>query len=129
MSDQKASVDPTSAGVPWDEVPAFAREHVTWIDGRDGPAVGDLPSLEDVPLPSELLMLPVLNEDRPRGATAMLDVAGARHRLAGCRPGAWVASPRTGRRWAKWPNGQVGWIPPEVNLPESLRVSSLNEAE
>ena len=28
----------TSAGVPWSEVPEFARVHVAWIDGRHGSA-------------------------------------------------------------------------------------------
>lgn len=116
-----------SAGVPWSEVPEFARRDVEWIDGRHGPAKERLPSEEDVPIPRALQELPVLSEGRPRGATAMLDAAGARHRLADCRPGAWLVSPWTGWRWAKWPDGQVGWIPADVTLPDTLRVSSLDD--
>jgi hypothetical protein len=55
----------------------------------------------------------------------MLDVHGAKSRLENCRPGAWLISPFTGWRWAKWPDGEVGWVPANVCLPESLRVDAL----
>jgi hypothetical protein len=80
--------DVTSAGVPWSEVPEFARPHVEWMDGRHGSAKERLPSVDDVPIPTALLTLPCLHENRPRGSKAMIDVHGARHRLADCRPGA-----------------------------------------
>ena len=114
----------TSTGVPWSEISAEDLPAVEWIEGRQGGAHDGLPSLDAVPVPSVLFTLPVLHERRPRGSKAMLDVAGARHRLASCRPGAWVVSAFTGSRWAKWPSGEVGWLPPSVVLPEELRVSS-----
>jgi hypothetical protein len=47
MSDEK---DVTSAGVPWSEVPEFARHHVEWMDGRHGSSQRLLPSLDEVPV-------------------------------------------------------------------------------
>jgi hypothetical protein len=47
MSDDK---DLTSAGVPWNEVPEFARHQVEWMDGRHGPAQDRLPSVEVLPV-------------------------------------------------------------------------------
>jgi hypothetical protein len=98
----------TSAGVPWSEVPEFARADVAWIDGRHGSAQSTLPPVEVVPVPDILRRLPYLHEDRPRGSKAMLDAAGARARLRDVRPDAWLISPFTGQKWAKWPSGQVG---------------------
>ena len=112
----------TSAGIPWSEVPDFALTKAEWMDGRHGPAREPLPSIDQVPIPAVLFTLPCSHEDRPRGATAMIDAHGARLRLSHCRPGAWVKSPITGWRWAKWPSGEVGWVPANVALPESLRV-------
>jgi len=83
----------TSAGVPWSDVPEFARVHVAWIDGRHGSAQSSLPSVDVVPVPDILYRLPYLHEDRPRGSKAMLDAAGARARLRDVRPGAWLISP------------------------------------
>ena len=52
----------------------------------------------------------------------MIDVNGAKCRLADCRPGAWLLSPFTGWKWAKWPSGEIGWLPADTALPDSLRV-------
>ena len=119
-----ASSDVTSAGVPWSEVPDFALYMVEWMDGRHGSAKETLPSIDQTPIPAALFTLPCLHEDRPRGSKAMIDAHGARCRLANCRPGAWLLSPFTGWRWAKWPNGEVGWVPVDAALPDSLRVRS-----
>jgi hypothetical protein len=43
----------TSAGVPWSEVPEFARADVAWIDGRHGLAESSLPPVDVVPVPDE----------------------------------------------------------------------------
>ena len=53
----------------------------------------------------------------------MLDAAGAKGRLAGCRGGAWLISPLTGWKWAVFANGAVEWLPSTLELPVSLRVS------
>jgi hypothetical protein len=73
-----------------------ARHQVEWIDGRQGSAKESLPSLDQIPVPAVLLTLPYLHDDRPRGSKAMLDASGAQHRLANCRPGAWLVSPQAG---------------------------------
>src|SRR5262245_21505467 len=112
----------TSAGVPWSEVPEFARHHVAWIDGRHGSAQSPLPSVDVVAVPDILNRLPYLHEDRRRGSKAMLDAAGARERLRDVRPGAWLISPYSGWKWAKWPSGDVGWLPADV---ESLIIDFL----
>src|SRR5262245_32922868 len=124
MSDNE---DLTSAGIPWNQVPEFARRHVAWMDGRHGPAQTTLPGLDIVPLPDLFNALTHLHEERPRGTKAMIDVAGARARLRGVRPGAWLISPYTGWKWAKWPSGDVGWLPATIELPKSLQVPSLND--
>jgi hypothetical protein len=126
MSDEK---DLTSAGVPWSEVPEFARHHVEWIDGRHGSSQRPLLSLDDVPVPDILNKLPYLHERRPRGSTAMIDAAGARARLHEVRPGAWLVSPYTGWKWAKWPSGNVGWLPADIELPPCLRVPARNDIQ
>src|SRR5262245_46637517 len=113
----------TSAGVPWSEVPEFARPHVAWIDGRHGSARTKLlPPVDVVPVPDVLYRLPFLHKDRPTGSTAMLDVAGARARLRDVRPGAWLISPYSGWKWAKWPSREVGWLPANIELPATLQV-------
>ena len=117
----------TSAGVPWSEVPEFARPDVAWIDGRHGPVQSSLPPVDVVPMPDVLYRLPYLNEDRPRGWKAMLDAAGARSRLRDVRPGAWLISPYSGWKWAKWPSGDVGWLPTDIELPAILQVVALND--
>src|SRR5262249_3747352 len=117
----------TSAGVPWSEVPEFARPHVPWIDGRHGSARSSLPLVEAVPVPDILYRLPYLHEDRPRGSKAMLDAAGAQARLRDVRPGAWLVSPYSGWKWAKWPSGDVGWLPADVELPAALQVGARND--
>jgi hypothetical protein len=35
-----------------------------------------------------------------------------------------LISPYTDRKWAKWPNGEVGWVPSSVELPTSLKVGA-----
>ena len=119
----------TSAGVPWSKVPASARPHVAWIDGRHGSAQVTLPSVDVVPVPEVLNTLPYLHEDRPRGSKAMIDAAGARARLRDVRPGGWLISPYTGWKWAKWPSGDVGWLPADVELPATLQVSARNDSQ
>jgi hypothetical protein len=54
----------------------------------------------------------------------MADAAGAKARLRDVRPGAWLISPYTDWKWARWPNGEVGWVPSDVELPISLRVQA-----
>jgi hypothetical protein len=119
----------TSAGVPWSEVPEFARADVTWIDGRHGSAQSSLPSVDVVPVPDILYRQPYLHENRPRGSKAMLDAAGAGARLRDVRPGAWLVSPYSGWKWAKWPSGDVGWLPADVELPATLQVKARNDME
>jgi hypothetical protein len=123
------SSEPTSAGVPWSEVPDAPCPYTEWLDGRQGPAENILPSVDEIPIPEVLLTLPVLHAGRPRGSKPMADVHGARQRLANCRPGAWLISPYTGWRWAKWPNGEVGWLSPDTVLPGALRVRSRNDIQ
>ena len=117
----------TSAGVQWSEVPEFARPDVAWIDGRHGSARATLPSVAVVPVPEILNALPYPHENRPRGSKAMIDVAGARARLRDVRSGAWLISPYTGWKWAKWPSGDVGWLPADVEMPAALHVSARND--
>jgi hypothetical protein len=116
----------TSSGVPFADLDLHTRLMVEWIDGVHGPAASQvvLPSLSSVPVPQQLLDLPRLHPDRPRGSRAMIDAHAAKSRLRGCRPGAWLVSPRTGWRWAVWPGGEVGWLPKSVELPIELRVSA-----
>jgi hypothetical protein len=54
----------------------------------------------------------------------MLDAAGAQAKLQDARPGAWLISPYSGWKWAKWPSGDVGWLPADVELPATLQVST-----
>src|SRR6266567_982177 len=68
----------SSAGVNWNQVPEFARHHVTWIDGRHGSAQAALPPIDAEPVPKILYRLPALHPDRPTGSKAMLDAHGAR---------------------------------------------------
>ena len=135
MSERKSnaprtgSSELTSAGVPWSEVPDSPCPYTEWLDGRHGSAEDALPSVDQIPIPEVLLALPVLHPDRPTGSKPMADVSGARQRLANCRPGAWLISPYTGWRWAKWPNGEVGWLSPDTVLPDALRVRSRNDIQ
>ncbi len=119
----------TSTGVPWSEVPDAPCLYTEWLEGRHGAAEDPLPPVDQIPIPAVLLSLPVLHFDRPRGSTAMADVHGARQRLANCRPGAWLISPYTGWKWAKWPNGEAGWLSADVALPDLLRVRSRNDIQ
>src|SRR5262245_26610010 len=108
MSDDE---DRTSAGVPWREVPEFARHHVAWMDGSHGSAPTALPSLDVVPVPEALKKLPRLHENRPRGSKAMIDAAGAGARLREVRPGAWLISRLPAG------NGQNGQAATSVGCP------------
>lgn len=128
-SPAERSTDVTSAGVPWAEVPDFALPDVEWMEGRHGCAKDALPSISQVPIPVILFSIPSLHADRPRGSKAMIDAHGARLRLANCRAGAWLRSPLTGSQWAKWPTGEVGWLPADVSLPSSLRVRSRDDIQ
>jgi hypothetical protein len=119
--------DLTSAGVPWSEVPEFARHTVAWIDGRHEPAQRHYPDMDTVLVLEILSKLSHLHEKRPRGSKAMLDAAGTRARLRDLRPSAWLISPSTGWKWAKWPNGEVGWLPADIELPANLRVPARND--
>jgi hypothetical protein len=82
-----------------------------------------------VPVPDILYRLPYLLENRPRRSKAMLDVAGAKARLRDVRPGAWLISPYTGWKWAKWPSGDIGWLPADTELPATLRVAARNDVQ
>jgi hypothetical protein len=119
--------DLTSAGVPWSDVPEFARPYVAWMDGRHGSAKSPLPSSELVPVPDILDRLPYLHDRRPRCSKAMLDAAGARVRLRDVRPGAWTIIPYTCWKWAKWSSGDVGWLPADVELPAILQVAASDD--
>jgi hypothetical protein len=119
----------TSTGMPWSEVPDSPCPYIEWLGGRHGPVKDTLPTVDQLPIPEVLFTLPVLHADRPRGSKPMADVHGATQRLAGCRPGAWLVSPFTGWRWAKWPNGKVGWLPEDAVLPDVLRVRSRNDIQ
>jgi hypothetical protein len=97
------------------------------MDGRHGPARTTLPSVDVVAVPDILNRMPYLHQDRPRGSKAMIDAHGAKARLRDTRPGAWLISPFTGWKWAKWLNGEVGWLPAGIELPASLEVSALDD--
>jgi len=116
---ENLSYNVTSNGVPFSEVPEYAREKVEWIEGVHYFS-GPLPSLEEFPVPDVLMQMPVLHPDRPTGSRAMLCASGAKERLVGLRAGAWTVTPFNNWRYAVFPNDQVGWIPNEIVLPEAL---------
>ena len=58
-----------------------------------------------------------------------IDAAGARARLRDVRPGAWLISPFSGWKWAKWPSGDVGWLPTDIELPATLQVMARNDMQ
>jgi hypothetical protein len=120
----KKSTDLTSAGVPWSEVPEFARPCVAWMDNRSGPADESLPPVDQVSIPPVFDSLPRPHPDRPRGTKPMIDANASRARLANCPPGSWLISPYTGWKWAKWPDGEVSWVPSHICLPELLCVDA-----
>ena len=120
----------TSVGRRLGDVPEFARHEVEWMDGIQGSATNTLPSEAEVPVPVGIMKLTEhAVSGRPRGATAMIDFTGAKHRLKDCRAGAWLISPRTGWKWAKWGGGQIMWVPKDADLPECLRVSNRNDEQ
>ena len=104
--------------------PCFGLEIAPTAEIRAGSAQSSLPSVDVVPVPDILYRLPYPHEDRPLGSKAMLDAAGARAKLRDVRPGAWLISPYSGWKWAKWPSGDVGWLPADVELPATLQVST-----
>ena len=123
---RRKELSTSSAGVPWEDVPEHALADVEWMDGRHGPGE-DKASVEEFPVPSVLLTLPDLHPKRPRGSKAMIDAHGAKRRLGGLRPGAWLLSPFTGWKWAVLPSGNVSWVPPLTDLPDTLRVDTRND--
>jgi hypothetical protein len=69
-----------------------------------------------------LSAMPCLHPDRPRGSKAMVDAWGAKRCLVMSEPGARVISPLTNRIWARWPGGEIDWLPPSVLLPSAAKV-------
>jgi hypothetical protein len=59
----------------------------------------------------------------------MIDAAGAGARLREVRLGAWLIGPYTGCEWAKWPIGEVGWLPADIELLPRLRVPARNDIQ
>ena len=116
----------TSAGVKFKDVPIDARHEVEWIEGCHV-FNRNLPTLNELPVPRILYQLPALHPDRPRGSRAMLCAHGAKSRLVGLRPGAWTVTPFNDWRYAIFPDGQVGWIPTEMDLPQTLFVPFRND--
>lgn len=57
----------------------------------------------------------------------MLDAGSAKAWLKAARPGAWLVSPFSGWKWATWPDGEVGWVPADVELPAELRLRTHGE--
>jgi|SaaInl4_150m_RNA_FD_contig_41_1014604_length_515_multi_1_in_0_out_0_1 hypothetical protein len=120
----------TSVGRRLGDVPDFARHEVEWMDGIQGSALKELPSEAEIPVPTVIRKFTErVVSGRPRGATAMIDFSGAKHRLKNCRAGAWLISPRTGEKWVKWGGGQIMWVPKDAYLPECLRVSNRNDEQ
>jgi hypothetical protein len=116
----------TSAGIKFKDIPDDARHEVEWIEGCHV-FNRHLPSLDELPVPRILYQLSALHPDRPRGSRAMLCAHGAKGRLVGLRPGAWTVTPFNDWRYAIFPNGQVGWIPKEMDLPQTLFVPFRND--
>lgn len=69
-----------------------------------------------------LFALPSQNEAGPRSPRTMGDVTIAKRRIQNHGPGALLLSPMTGHLWAKWPRGEVDWVPASVTLPDFLHV-------
>ena len=118
----------TSAGVRFADVPEHARHEVEWIDGCHT-FNGQLPSLDELPVPEVLEQLPSLNPDRPTGSKAMLCIHGARGRLVGLRAGAWTVPPFGYWRYAMYPDGNVGWLPKDIDLPKALFIPFRNDIQ
>ena len=76
----------TSAGVPWREVPEFARHYVEWMNVRHGSAQATLPSVDVVPVPDVLNTPPFLHEDRPRGSKTHARCRRSAEAAARCPP-------------------------------------------
>jgi len=88
-----------------------------------------LPPIDAEPVPKIVYRLPALRPDRPTGSKEMLDAHGARARLAGRRAGAWIISSFTGWKWAVFPDGEVHWVPSNVELPVSPRAQARNDVQ
>jgi hypothetical protein len=100
------------------------------MEGVHGSAPNRLPSEAEIPVPAAIKKFSERAvSKRPRGATALIDFGGAKHRLKNCRPGAWLISPRTGEKWAKWGGGQIMWVPKDAELPIALRISNRNDEQ
>jgi hypothetical protein len=52
---------------------------------------------------------------------------GAKGRLVGLRPGVWTVTPFNDWRYSIFPDGVVGWIPKEIDLPQTLFVPFRND--
>ena len=112
-----------STGMLWSKILQSVRGVVDRMKSRHESAKHGLPSMDSVPVPEALECLPPLHPDRPRGSKAMGDAAKAKRQLAVLRPGAWLVSSNSGWKWAKWPDGHIGWVPDFVELPLELRVN------
>lgn len=116
---ENLSYNVTSDGIPFSEVPDDVRDKVEWVEGLHRFSLA-LPGLDELPVPDILNQMPVLHPDRPRGSKAMLCAHGAKGRLVGLRPGAWTVTPFNDWRYAVFPDGKIGWIPKDIELPEKL---------
>lgn len=125
------SNDVTSADVLSFKRPDVANAKPKCVDGQEDIAEETPLSIDHVStgvvLPMFLFALPSLNEARPRSPRTVGDANIAGRRLQNYGPGAWLLSPMTGFLWAKWPNGEVGWVPAGVTLPDFLRVQLSDE--
>jgi len=119
----------TSVGRRLGDVPEFVRHDVEWMEGVHGTGKDTLPSVNEFPIPEVLYSTKIDHAAHPRGSKAMIDIHSANSRLKDCRPGAWLISPYSGWKWAVWPNGCIGWLPKEVELPKALRVYSRGDVQ
>jgi len=117
----------TSVGERLGDKPDWIRPELEWLEGVHGSAADIQPNARE-PLP-EPIFVKVEQSECPRGATAMVDLHGAKQRLKGCRPGSWLISPRTGWKWIVGSNGNVCWQPEDANLAEALRVNSRSDIQ
>jgi len=117
----------TSVGSRLGDEPDFIRSDLEWIEGVQGTAKNNLLTEDEFPTPIYFTSAPELHPDRPLGSNMMLDAHGAKNRLKGCRPGAWIISPFAGRKWAVWPSGYVGWVPMDIEFPDCLKVFSRDD--
>jgi hypothetical protein len=121
-----SSSDVASADVLSFKRPDIANTKPRCVEGQEDTAEKTPLSIDHVStcvvLPIFLFTLPSMNKDGPCSPRTMGDSNIASRKLQNYGPGAWLLSPMTGFLWAKWPNGDVGWVPASVTLPEFLRV-------